>query len=411
MSNDVNEIQGQQAQTPVEPAGIGERGVPGVGRAKRKSAFRVLPIVIAIVLVLLFGTVAVGVAIKRWTAQHHAESEAARAEAAKDKPSDERHDFARDKAKIEKQQAEEAAAASAASAAAAAKAGGAGLATPAHANGASGSQASSAPATRASAGAAASPVQSPAQRKLDGDVVLKFGDQKGAETGAIPGARAPRPEFAKDGLDSKLRASKLEPVKAGLMPNRDFLLIGGTTIPCVQGAKIVTDYPGMTTCHVAKDVYSVDGKVLLIERGSEVEGEQRQALMQGQARIFVIWTRLTTPDGVQVQLDSPAADALGGSGLPAYVDTHFWTRFGGAMMVSLISDASQALSSMASNSGSGNNAIQFNNTSSAGEQVAAETLRNTINVPPTAYSKYGSMTTIFVARDIDFSDVYELAKP
>jgi type IV secretion system protein VirB10 len=408
VSNDVNEIQAHETHEPVEPAGIGERGVPGVGRAKRKSTFRVLPIVIAIVLVLLFGAIAVGVAIKRWTAQHHAESEAARAEAAKDKPSDQRHDFARDKAKIEKQQEEEAAAA------AAAKAGGAGLATPAHAsgaNGASGSQGSLPPGVGSAAGSAANPIQSPAQRKLDGDVVLKFGDQKGAEAGAIPGERAPRREFAKDGLDSKLRASKLTPVKAGLMPNRDFLLIGGTTIPCVQGAKIVTDYPGMTTCHVAKDVYSVDGKVLLIERGSEVEGEQRQALMQGQARIFVIWTRLTTPDGVVVELDSPAADALGGSGLPAYVDTHFWTRFGGAFMVSLISDAGQALSSMASNSGSGSNAIQFNNTSSAGEQVAAETLRNTINVPPTAYSKYGSMTTIFVARDIDFSDVYELAKP
>ncbi|NRO98789.1 conjugal transfer protein TrbI [Paraburkholderia sp. NMBU_R16] len=389
----------------MEPAGIGERGVPGVGRSKRKSPFRILPIVIAIVLVLLFGTVAVGVAIKRWTAQHHAESEAARAEAAKDKPSDERHDFARDKAKIEKQQAEEAAAASAASAANAA------LATPAHANAASAAQATGASGTGAAAGGSAVSVQTPAQRKLDGDVVLKFDDQKGAEGGGTPGARVPRTEFAKDGLDSKLRPSKLEAVKAGLMPNRDFLLIAGTTIPCVQGAKIVTDYPGMTTCHVAKDVYSVDGKVLLIERGSEVVGEQRQALMQGQARIFVIWTRLTTPDGVVVQLDSPAADALGGSGLPAYVDTHFWTRFGGAIMVSLISDAGQALSSMASNSGGGSNQIQFNNTSSAGEQVAAETLRNTINVPPTAYSKYGSMTTIFVARDIDFSDVYELAKP
>ncbi|WP_367949083.1 type IV secretion system protein VirB10 [Paraburkholderia sp. NMBU_R16] len=405
MSNDVNEIQAQPTQTPVEPAGIGERGVPGVGRSKRKSPFRILPIVIAIVLVLLFGTVAVGVAIKRWTAQHHAESEAARAEAAKDKPSDERHDFARDKAKIEKQQAEEAAAASAASAANAA------LATPAHANAASAAQATGASGTGAAAGGSAVSVQTPAQRKLDGDVVLKFDDQKGAEGGGTPGARVPRTEFAKDGLDSKLRPSKLEAVKAGLMPNRDFLLIAGTTIPCVQGAKIVTDYPGMTTCHVAKDVYSVDGKVLLIERGSEVVGEQRQALMQGQARIFVIWTRLTTPDGVVVQLDSPAADALGGSGLPAYVDTHFWTRFGGAIMVSLISDAGQALSSMASNSGGGSNQIQFNNTSSAGEQVAAETLRNTINVPPTAYSKYGSMTTIFVARDIDFSDVYELAKP
>ncbi|WP_236597022.1 type IV secretion system protein VirB10 [Paraburkholderia hiiakae] len=350
------------------------------------------------VLILLFGAIAVGVAIKRWSAQHHAESEAARAEAAKDKPSDDRHDFARDKAKIEKQRAEEAAMASEAAAASAA------LATPAHAN-----AASAANGNGAAAATAASAVETPAQRKLDGDVLLTVKDEKTPDAAApdgTPGLTNSHAGFAKDGLDSKLQPSKLETVKAELMPSRDYLLIAGTTIPCVQGAEIVTDYPGMTTCHVAKDVYSANGKVLLVERGSEVVGEQRQALMQGQARIFVIWTRLTTPDGVKVQLDSPAADALGGSGLPAYVDNHFWTRFGGAMMVSLISDAGQALSTLAANSGS--SGIQFNNTTNAGGEVAAEALRNTINVPPTAYSQYGSMTTIFVARDVDFSDVYEL---
>ncbi|MEX3968141.1 type IV secretion system protein VirB10 [Paraburkholderia sp. EG286B] len=389
---------------PVEPVGIGERGVPGIGRTKRKSAFRMLPIVIGMVLVLLFGAIAVGVAIKRWSAQHHAESEAARAEAAKDKPSDDRHDFARDKAKIEKERAEEAAMASEAAAASAS------LATPAHAN-----AASAVNGNAAAAATAASAVETPAQRKLDGDVLLSFKDEKTAGATSAPGASGlpglgtAHTGFAKDGLDSKLQPSKLEMVKAELMPSRDFLLIAGTTIPCVQGSEIVTDYPGMTTCHVAKDVYSANGKVLLVERGSEVVGEQRQALMQGQARIFVIWTLLTTPDGVKVHLDSPAADALGGSGLPAYVDNHFWTRFGGAMMVSLISDAGQALSTLAANSGS--SGIQFNNTTNAGGEVAAEALRNTINVPPTAYSIYGSMTTIFVARDVDFSDVYELATP
>ncbi|MFX1689758.1 type IV secretion system protein VirB10 [Paraburkholderia sp. A2RI-6] len=364
-----------------------------------------LPIVIGMVLVLLFGAIAVGVAIKRWSAQHHAESEAARAEAAKDKPSDDRHDFARDKAKIEKQRAEEAAMASEAAAASAV------LATPAHANAASAANGNGAAAGTTTA-TAASAVETPAQRKLDGDVLLTVKDEKtpdAAAPGGTTGLTHSHAGFAKDGLDSKLQPSKLETVKAELMPSRDYLLIAGTTIPCVQGAEIVTDYPGMTTCHVAKDVYSANGKVLLVERGSEVVGEQRQALMQGQGRIFVIWTRLTTPDGVKVQLDSPAADALGGSGLPAYVDNHFWTRFGGAMMVSLISDAGQALSTLAANSGG--SGIQFNNTTNAGGEVAAEALRNTINVPPTAYSMYGSMTTIFVARDVDFSDVYELATP
>ncbi|MEB2558788.1 type IV secretion system protein VirB10 [Burkholderia cenocepacia] len=399
MSNDINQ---NMTPAPVEPAGIGERGVPGVGRTKRKSPFRLLPIVIGIVLILIFGAVAVGVAVKRWTAQHHAESAAAKAEAAKDKPTDERHDFAADQAKIEKARAEEAAAAAAAASAA--------LATPAHADAASSTQvtASTGAGGAAAAAAPASAVETPASRKLDGDVVLKFED---AKTPGGSGAAGSKMEYAKDGLDAKFRSSKLDAVKAGLMPSRKFLMLAGSTIPCGQRSVIVTDYPGMTSCHVTKDVYSANGEVKLIEAGSEVVGEQRQALMQGQARIFVIWTRLTTPLGVEVQLDSPAADALGGSGLPAYVDTHFWTRFGGALMVSLIGDAGQALSGLASNSGGGSNRIQFSNTSSAGESVAAETLKNTINVPPTAYSKYGSRTTIFVARDVDFSDVYELVTP
>ncbi|MGU7843939.1 type IV secretion system protein VirB10 [Burkholderia sp. AW33-5] len=402
MSNDINQ---NMMPAPVEPAGIGERGVPGVGRTKRKSPFRLLPIVIGLVLILIFGTVAVGVAIKRWTAQHHAESEAAKAEAAKDKPSDDRHDFAADQAKIRKKQEEDAAAAAAAAEAAS-------MAKPAHADAASATQATASTNTGGTSNAAPAPaVETPAMRKLDGDVVLKLDDPKTPGSAGASGTGRSPIEYAKDGLDAKFRPSKLDTVKAELMPSRDLLLIAGTTIPCGQRSVIVTDYPGMTTCHVTKDVYSANGKVLLIERGSEVLGEQRQALMQGQARIFVIWTRLTTPAGVKVQLDSPAADALGGSGLPAYVDTHFWTRFGGALMVSLISDAGQALSSLAANSSGSGNGIQFNNTSSAGESVAAETLKNTINVPPTAYSKYGSMTTIFVARDVDFSDVYELATP
>jgi type IV secretion system protein VirB10 len=166
----------------VEPAGIGERGVPGIGRTKRKSAFRMLPVVIGIVLVLLFGAIAVGVAIKRWTAHHHAESEAQKAEAAKDKPSDDRHDFARDQAKIEKQRAAEAAMASEAAAASAA------LATPTHAGAASAS--GPAGGTGAAAATAASVVETPAQRKLDGDVLLTVNDPKtpnAAGAGGAPG--------------------------------------------------------------------------------------------------------------------------------------------------------------------------------------------------------------------------------
>ena len=75
-------------------------------------------------------------------------------------------------------------------------------------------------------------------------------------------------------------------------------------------------------------------------------------------------------------------------------------RFKGALMVSLIGDFGQALANKATGVGQ---QITFSNSSNATQDVAAETLRNTINIPPTAYSNQGSVINIFVARDIDLS--------
>jgi type IV secretion system protein VirB10 len=210
-------------------------------------------------------------------------------------------------------------------------------------------------------------------------------------------------------MDDRLTPSALPSVKATFLPDLDYLLKRGIIIPCVQRTKIVTTYSGMTSCIVTQDVYSADGRTLLVERASEATGEQRTALMQGQARIFVLWSRIDMPNGVTIPLDSPGSDSLGASGLDAYVDTHFWDRFGGAIMVSLIGDFGQAASNRSL--GSGNNQIQFSNTSSAGQSLADDTLKNTVDIPPTAYSNQGSALNIFVARDVDFRSVYDLEHP
>lgn len=397
--------------------GIAERGVPGVGKTRRSKAVFGLVITVLVMGVIAFGAFGVSRALNNWKDHEVAAHEAARAAIRKGSDiATPEHDFNADKAEQAKKEAEQAriasevAAANAASAAAAQP-------VPVHAD----RPAAGAPvnggsyaggANGAAAANAASQATTPAQRRLEGDVLVTGADSNPRVAGSSRNDNlGTRPLAAADGLDGKLRPSELAPVKAEFLPNLDYLLTRGSTILCAQNTEIVTDYPGLISCHVTKDVYSANGKVLLIERGSEVTGEQRQALMQGQARIFTIWTRLVTPNGVAVELDSPGADQLGGSGLPAYVDTHFWTRFGGAIFVSLIGDFGQALSSLASNSGGGSNRIQFNGTTGATESIASETLRNTINVPPTAYSNVGSVLTIFVARDVDFSSVYELVTP
>jgi type IV secretion system protein VirB10 len=383
----------------------GDRGMPNLKQTRKKANVNKLTAVAIAVIAL--GSVTLGGAMfaKRLQDQHNQAKADART-APKEMGADTGHDFSVDADRLKRDKAAAAEQASITSAQA-----GASMPVP------SGVPASAVAVTSVGghAGAAAQTaphVETVAERRLDGDVLLNDGDDKGGPSGArnSEGRGASLvPAVARGvagGLDDRLTPSALPSVKATFLPDLDYLLKRGIIIPCAQKTKIVTTYSGMTSCIVTQDVYSADGRTLLVERGSEATGEQRTALMQGQARIFVLWSRIDMPNGVTIPLDSPGSDSLGASGLEAYVDNHFWDRFGGAIMVSLIGDFGQAASNRSL--GSGNNQIQFSNTSSAGQSLADDTLKNTVDIPPTAYSNQGSALNIFVARDVDFRSVYDL---
>lgn len=207
-------------------------------------------------------------------------------------------------------------------------------------------------------------------------------------------------------LADKLQPMRLSGSSAGLLPNRDLLLTQGAMLDCVLETRMVTTQPGMTSCHLTRDIYSANGRVVLLDRGSKVTGFYQGGVTQGQARIFVQWSRVETPQGVLINLDSPGTGPLGEGGVGGYVDTHFWERFGGAMMISLVSDLGEWAASQGTSQG--DNSIQFSNTTQGMEQAATEALRNSINIPPTLYKNQGERVSIFVARDLDFSDVYSL---
>lgn len=213
------------------------------------------------------------------------------------------------------------------------------------------------------------------------------------------------------GQAKKFQASQLANGTASKATDKTMLLVKGTTIPCVLRTKIDSTYQGFTTCQISKDVYSANGKVLLLERGSTVFGEQNVQLNQGQARVAVLWSRIETPKGVAVDIDSPAAGQLGEMGIDASVNNHFWKRFGGAILLSVIKDASANLSTRLSKDGQdGNNNTSISNTTSTTDEMAAKILDNTINIPPTATVNQGSLIQILVARDVDFGGVYALRK-
>ena len=207
-------------------------------------------------------------------------------------------------------------------------------------------------------------------------------------------------------LQNKLEPLKLNPSKAGLIGDRNMLLTQGSMIDCQLETRIITSQPGMTSCHVTRDIYSTNGRVVLIDRGSKVVGHYKTGLQQGQSRIFILWSRIETPNGVIINLDSPGTGALGESGVDGTIDRHFWERFGSAILFSLIGDFGDWAADQA-NKGS-ENSIQFNNTSQGTQQAVTEILKYSTQIPPTLYKNQGDRISIFVARDIDFGEVYAL---
>jgi type IV secretion system protein VirB10 len=202
---------------------------------------------------------------------------------------------------------------------------------------------------------------------------------------------------------TRLRSLFTTEVQAQRLPEERLLLPKGAFIDCTLETAIDSTLPGMTTCIMAADTFGVDGKVVLMERGTKLVGETRGQVQQGSARIFVIWTEARTPAGVIVPLDSQGADELGRSGLPGEVNRHFWQRFGAAMLVSVIDGAVQA--AVQSSRGSSGTVVVNPSTS---QDVLTEILKNTVGIPPTVIKRNGDRIQVLVARDLDFRSVYEL---
>lgn len=200
-----------------------------------------------------------------------------------------------------------------------------------------------------------------------------------------------------------LTPTQLQGSRAGTLGNRDFIVAMGTSIPCVLETALSSDQPAFTSCVINRDVLSDNGRVVLMEKGTQVVGEYRGGLRRGQKRLFVLWNRAKTPKGVIITLASPATDALGRAGVDGYVDTHWWERFGSAILLSIVGDATSYVNSQMQDSG-----VEARGTTSAGQQAAAIAVEQSINIPPTLMKHQGERVSIFVARDLDFSSVYRL---
>ena len=171
----------------------------------------------------------------------------------------------------------------------------------------------------------------------------------------------------------------------------------GTIIPGVLETAINSDLPGFTRAVVSRDVLSFDGKAVLIPRGSRLIGQYKSAVALGQTRAFIIWTRVIRPDGVSIQIGSPGTDQLGRGGLDGTVDRHFFRRFSGSILLSVLSAATASLGQTPATQ------ITIGSPTAAAGAAGSALLGEAI--PPTIKVPQGEAINIFVSRDLDFSSV------
>lgn len=205
--------------------------------------------------------------------------------------------------------------------------------------------------------------------------------------------------------------TRVRPSSAQPLANPDTLLLRGTYIRCVMETRVVTDVAGFTSCVVTEPVYSVNGRRLLLAKGSKISGTYENANIDG-PRVAVIWDRITTPNGIDINMASPGVDNLGGAGHPGDYNAHWGSRIASAMLISLISDAFKYAaakngpeSTIVTNSGTEVVQPYESNTARAMERLANQAVDRSMNRPATVTIHQGTVVNVYVAKDVDFSSV------
>ncbi|MCZ2498381.1 hypothetical protein GN316_16595 [Xylophilus sp. Kf1] len=211
--------------------------------------------------------------------------------------------------------------------------------------------------------------------------------------------------------NSAYRARSLPSVSnAQPLIHANVLMLRGTYIRCVLETRIVSDIPGFTSCVVTEPVYSVNGKRMLLPKGSKVLGKYDTE--PNGPRIAVIWDRIVTPTGIDVSMASPGVDNLGGAGHPGYLDEHWRQRITSALLVSMFADAFKYAAAengprttAVTNGGLAVQSPYESYTAQTLQNLARQAVRRNANRPDTVTINQGTIVNVYVAKDVDFSAV------
>lgn len=218
----------------------------------------------------------------------------------------------------------------------------------------------------------------------------------------------PNAQFASNAIE----ASSAETEVATKLTNLHSLIAQGKIINAVLETAINTDLPGTLRAIISRDVYAEAGKEILIPKGSRLIGTYNTGILRGQKRVLIVWTRVITPSGVDIQIGSPGVDSLGRAGVEGQVDNKYFEAFSAAFLTSAISVGVAIAADSTGNSSTTTNTDGSSTTSgSAGSQAANSTVStlgevsrqivsSTLDLRPTITIDQGTRINVFVNKDL-----------
>ncbi len=193
--------------------------------------------------------------------------------------------------------------------------------------------------------------------------------------------------------------SKIETEQAQQQQDLTYKIFQGQRFNAVLTHAINSDLPGMVVAEVSQDTYGHHSKVPLLPKGSRLVGQYNSRVNVGDTRLYIVWQRAITPNGIDIMLGSPATDRLGQSGSTGYVDTHFWEIFGTSSLLSMMAVGASNLSQ---EQGEFSNQYQQGVTDALMD-TSSTILRGRIQRKPTIHIPQGEIIHVVVAQDLDFS--------
>lgn len=246
----------------------------------------------------------------------------------------------------------------------------------------------------------------------DGGDAGGLGILGGSTTTPAAAPTDPNSQFA-----ANLATTKTERVEATRIGNLRRTIAQGRIIQATMESALNTDLPAPIRAIVSRDTYGEAGNVPLIPKGSRLIGSYNTSLGAAQTRVFVVWTRVIRPDGVDVALGSPLVDQIGQAGVGGQVDNKFQEIFARSILSSVVNIA-LAIGSDELSGGSTtttNGAVGATTTGDAATTATTNALNRLgsvtdgfiqrfLNVSPTILVDQGTPVNVFVNKDLIFPE-------